>query len=218
MRTDEESPIKHKTKSLRKLAAAALLFAVAAPLHAATPAQTLGFTEAGGKPPFIARKDLSPDAAGGGAREFRLDLHFGANIETVLGIAPLIHYNSNKIAVIGLSNIAHAGFIMPNPLSIVSYESDTPPAITLHGESVSADANRVMPLTWMDMNEIGDVAGATMHAPARIITIAFQWKAGATGNARIGITQSEFGNAHPRPAHLVGMWIQTAASPPKTAS
>lgn len=73
MTSDEESPIKYETKSLRKLAAAALWFAAAAPLHAAVPAQTLGFTEANRKPLFIARKDLLPDAAGGGGELLATD-------------------------------------------------------------------------------------------------------------------------------------------------
>ncbi|MGR3913536.1 MAG: hypothetical protein OD918_03255 [Gammaproteobacteria bacterium] len=135
-----------------------------------------------------------PDAAGGGAVEFSLDLYFGANTETVLAITPMISYNSKKIDVIGLSNIVSAGLAMPNPSPNKPTDLDTPPTITVDHESVISDADKVTSIGWVDMHEISEVAGATIAKPVRLVTIAFKWKAGATGNSHIGITQSNAGS------------------------
>ncbi|MGR3915136.1 MAG: hypothetical protein OD918_11620, partial [Gammaproteobacteria bacterium] len=202
--TTEESPIKHKTKSLLKLAAAAMLFFAATPLHAANAldhpghsVQRMGFTEANEKPPFIARKDLLPDAASGGAIEFSLDLYFGTNTQPVHSIMPLIHYNSKKIKVISVSNILRSGHISPLKLGNPRYTPESPlSALTVDGKPVDSDADGVMLLSWHGNNKIDAVAKATTHAPVRIATIKFKWKAGATGNTYIGITQGDSGTAH----------------------
>ncbi|MGR3912922.1 MAG: hypothetical protein OD918_00090, partial [Gammaproteobacteria bacterium] len=206
--TTEESPIKHKTKSLLKLAAAAMLFFAATPLHAADAhvhpghsMQTLGFTEVGKGLPFIPRIDVMPAAAGGGAVEFSLDLHFGANTPVTLGIAPLIHYDSNIIEVTNITNIALAGLSMPKETpsknTTRGYNQDEkPPTITIDGKLVTADTDTLMYLAWLDTNAIKRVGGATATRPVRIATITFRWKAGAIGNTHIGITQADFGGAH----------------------
>ncbi|MGR3913751.1 MAG: hypothetical protein OD918_04375, partial [Gammaproteobacteria bacterium] len=206
--TTEESPIKHKTKSMLKLAVAAMLLFAATPLHAATQLHVgesvhkLGFAIAGEAPlPPLDRKDLPAVAVGDGATIFSLDLYFGADTHPVAGIAPQIHFNSNKIEIIDISKILPAGLGMPDKDTfrgrIRRYQPDPPlPAITIAGVSVTDDTDMSLSLAWMDVSEISGVAKATVDAPVHIITIQFQWKAGATGNSHIGITQSAFGNAH----------------------
>ncbi|MGR3913526.1 MAG: hypothetical protein OD918_03205 [Gammaproteobacteria bacterium] len=203
--------MKHKTKSLLKLATA-LLFCVTAPLHAADTRfhpgdslQKLGFTETNKGLPLIPSKDLLPDAAGGGAVTFSLDLYFGTNTQPVYSIIPLIHYNSKKIEVILISNIVGSGHINPLPHKEDQKEDEknpdyTPelplPAITVGGKPVASDADRVMLLSWQAGNKFDKVAKATTTAMMRIATITFRWKAGAIGNTHIGITQGEASNAH----------------------
>ncbi|MGR3915159.1 MAG: hypothetical protein OD918_11735, partial [Gammaproteobacteria bacterium] len=163
---------------------------------------TMGFAEIGEAPlPPLNRIDLPPAAAGDGAVEFSLDLYFGANTPVVLGIAPLIHYDSNIIEVADITNIAPAGLGKPDkkPSSntIRGYKQDEPPpTIKIDGKLVTADTDTLMYLGWMDINEIKHVTGATATRPARIATIKFKWKAGAIGNTHIGITQSDFSTAH----------------------
>jgi len=199
----------HKTKLLVKLAAAMLLFFSVAPLHAAVPLhangskQTMGFTKPNKMPPLIRNTDLMQVIAGDATMTFSLDLHFGTGTDDqpVLSIMPLIHYNSKKIDVIGISNPLHAGIFKPNLSElrnyIHNYKPDPPlPAITIARKSMAADTDTAMQLIWLDINGISDVAEATIESPVRIITIAFKWKAGAMGNSYIGITQSGSGVAH----------------------
>ncbi|MGR3914534.1 MAG: hypothetical protein OD918_08455 [Gammaproteobacteria bacterium] len=186
--------MKHRMKPLWKRAAAMLLFAGGAPLHAHASVHTMGFTEAGKGMPFITSKAVPPVATRDASPEFRLDLHFGADSHPVLGIAPLIHYNSRKLEVVGISNIAHDGLFTPRTLTPRRIEF-APPTITIADKPVVADTDGALPLIWLDTKKIAAIAGATAANPVRIATITFKWKAGATGDSHIALTQNAVGIA-----------------------
>jgi len=172
----------------------ALFFVATAYTQTAASVQTMGFTEVNQGMPFITTKAVPPVATSDVSPEFRLDLHFGTDTQPVFGIAPLIHYNSSKLEVVAISNIANTGFLKPHS----STRPDTgidPPTITIAGKSVVADTDSALPLIWLDMRKIASVAGATVAAPVRMATITFKWKAGAAGNSHIALTQNPIGTA-----------------------
>ena len=111
--------MKHKTKSLLKLAAAAaMLFFVGRAVacrRCALSSRPFDCTRCASPksgeaplPLILNHIDLPPAAAGDGSVTFSLDLYFGAN--TAAGVryhAPLIHYDSNILEVITeITNIA----------------------------------------------------------------------------------------------------------------
>jgi len=182
-------------KPLPKLPAAlALFFAIAAHAQTDESVQTMGFTEVNQGMPFITTKAVPPVATSDASPKFRLDLHFGTDTQPVLVIAPLIHYNSSKLEIVAISNIATARLLMPQHSDLSGGKMD-PLTITIAGQLVVADTDTALLLTWLDMDEIVSVADATVAAPVRMVTITFQWKAGATGDSHIAITQDPFGVA-----------------------
>ena len=185
-----------KVKAVLKLAVAALLSCAAAPLYAAG-TQTMGFTEPNQTPPFITVKDMTQGAADDGSLTFSLDLHFATDTQPTLGVAPLIHYNSKKLEVIGISNIMHAGFIKP-PQQLLVYPYNPgrqPPLIAAGDEPLRADSDTWMVLSWLDINGIRAVSGATMANPVRAATVTFRWKPGAVGGSHIALTENRAGAA-----------------------
>ena len=202
-----------KIKAVLKLATAALLSFTIAPLCAAQSPfallsqhadqsrqeQEMGFTEPGQASSFIANKVI-PKNAKGNALTFSLDLRFGSDTQPVRGILPLILYNSEQIKVVGISNIVNASLLRPARAKLKKYISDytpdTPPALTtVAGEAISANADKSLALTWLDISGISAVSGATPARPVRVATIKFRWIPGAERTSHIGITHSELGVA-----------------------
>ena len=184
-----------KMKAFLKLTVAALLSFVTAPLYAsevlhATQVQKMGFTEANQGLPFTTSKDMTQGVAADGSLAFSLDLHFGTDTLPVVGITTLVHYDSEKIEVTGISNIVPAHFA-PDPLNIVR-ENPDPPAINVAGKSVVASTDEAIALGWGSLTTIDALANATLDAPVRVATIQFKWKAGAAGNSNILITEAAF--------------------------
>ncbi|MGR3914002.1 MAG: hypothetical protein OD918_05670 [Gammaproteobacteria bacterium] len=199
--------MKHNMKSLLQLAAAALFFACA-PALAAT--QTLGFTEANQAPPFITHKDVTP--GGDAASTFSLDLHFETGTQPVFGIAPLIHYNSKKIEVIGVTNIMPPGLVNrmldryphhPPTIKIIGGFGVSDKVARRHGTEqhnslfgvVTADTDTALRLVWLDQKSIQSANAAVAGNPVRLATITFRWKAGIVGNSHIALSQFRYGTA-----------------------
>ncbi len=184
-----------KVKAVLKLAAAALLSFAATPLYAdgapfVPPAQILGFTEANQTPPFITSKDMTRGAVSDGSLTFSLDMFFGTNTPNSFAISPMIQYDSAKLDIIEIANVAHAGFFKPEP-SRVNDRKFKIADWSRKPEFAGADTEFL--LVWMDLNEITAVSGATTENPVRLATIKFKWKAGATGASQIAIVESEAG-------------------------
>ncbi|MDA8014225.1 MAG: hypothetical protein MPK09_01240, partial [Gammaproteobacteria bacterium] len=106
------------------------------------------------------------------------------------GILPLIQYDSAKLDIIEISNVAHAGFFKPEP-SRVNDRKFKIADWSRKPEFAGADTEFL--LVWMDLNEITAVSGATPENPVRIATIKFQWKAGAVGASQIAIIEGDAG-------------------------
>ena len=181
-----------KMQAFLKLTVAALLSFATAPLYAAAPVQKMGFTEPNQTPPFLMDKDMTRGAAGDGSLVFSLDLHFGASAPKTVGISPLIQYDSAKLDIIEITNVAHAGFFKPAPSRVSDYkhkiaESSRMPAF--------ADADTEFSLVWADMFEIAAVSGATLEKPVRVATVKFKWLADAAGDSQIAIIESDVGSA-----------------------
>ena len=184
-----------KIKAVLKLAAAALLSFTIAPLYAngapfVPPAQILGFTEANQTPPFITSKDMTRGAVSDGSLTFSLDMFFGTNTQNSFAISPMIQYDSAKLDIIEIANVAHAGFFKPEPSRINDRKFKI---ADWSRKPAFAGADTEFLLVWMDLNEITAVSGATPENPVRLATIKFKWKAGATGASQIAIVESEAG-------------------------
>ena len=184
-----------KVKAVLKLAAAALLSFAAAPLYAngapyVPPAQILGFTEANQTPPFITSKDMTRGAVSDGSLTFSLDMFFGTNTPNSFAISPMIQYDSAKLDIIEIANVAHAGFFKPEPSRINDRKFKI---ADWSRKPAFAGADTEFLLVWMDLNEITAVSGATPENPVRLATIKFKWKAGTTGASQIAIVESEAG-------------------------
>ncbi|MDA7967557.1 MAG: hypothetical protein MPK31_01265 [Gammaproteobacteria bacterium] len=184
-----------KVKAVLKVATTALLFFAAAPLYAdgapyVPPAQILGFTEANQTPPFITSKDMTRGAASDGSLTFSLDMFFGTDTPVTFGILPLIQYDSAKLDIIEISNVAHAGFFKPEPSRVNDRKFKI---ADWSRKPAFAGADTEFLLVWMDLNEITAVSGATTENPVRIATIKFQWKAGAVGASQIAIIEGDAG-------------------------
>ena len=182
-------------KAVLKLAAAALLSFAAAPLYAngapyVPPAQILGFTEANQTPPFITSKDMTRGAASDGSLTFSLDMFFGTNTPNSFAISPMIQYDSAKLDIIEIANVAHAGFFKPEPSRVNDRKFKI---ADWSRKPAFAGADTEFLLVWMDLNEITAVSGATTENPVRIATIKFQWKAGAVGASQIAIIEGDAG-------------------------
>ena len=182
-------------KAILKIATAALLSCAAALLYAdeapfVPPAQIIGFTEANQTPPFITSKDMTRGAASDGSLTFSLDMFFGTNTPNSFAISPMIQYDSAKLDIIEIANVAHAGFFKPEP-SRVNDRKFKIADWSRKPEFAGADTEFL--LVWMDLNEITAVSGATPENPVRLATIKFKWKAGATGASQIAIVESEAG-------------------------
>ena len=181
-----------KMQAFLKLTVAALLSFAVAPLYAAAPVQKMGFTEPNQTPPFLMDKDMTRGAAGDGSLVFSLDLLFGANTPKTTSILPLIQYDSAKLDIIEIANVAQAGLVKPDPARLNEYkyriaESSRNPAF--------ADADMEFALAWIDLNEITAVSGATPEKPMRVATVKFRWRADATGDSQIAIIEAEAGVA-----------------------
>ena len=188
-----------KVKAVLKLATAALLSCAATPLYAAealhaAPVHKMGFTAPNQAPPFLTYMDMTQGAAGNGSLVFSLDLHFGASTPTTSSILPLIQYDSAKLNIIGIANVAHAGFFKPDPS--LSRINDYKYKIAESSRKLAfADADTEFALVWADMFAIAAVSGATPEKPVRIATIKFEWLAGAAGNSQIAIIEAAAGVA-----------------------
>ena len=181
-----------KMQAFLKLTVAALLSFATAPLYASAPVQKMGFTEPNQTPPFLMDKDMTRGAAGDGSLVFSLDLLFGANTPKTTSILPLIQYDSAKLDIIEIANVAQAGLVKPDPARLNEYkyriaESSRNPAF--------ADADMEFALAWIDLNEITAVSGATPEKPMRVATVKFRWRADATGDSQIAIIEAEAGVA-----------------------
>lgn len=184
-------------KPFLKLAVAALLYFFAVPLYAAeplhdAPVQTMGFTDPDQGLPFRTSMDMTRDAASDGSLTFSLDLLYGTDTQPVRVVKPMIHYNSKKLEVINISNIAHAGISMPDPQSLLTYSygrGAQPPLIANGTKPMRANTDTRILLAWLDIDRIRAVADATLRNPVRVATLTFKWKPGATGNDHIFITE-----------------------------
>ncbi|MGR3912919.1 MAG: hypothetical protein OD918_00065, partial [Gammaproteobacteria bacterium] len=191
-----------------------------APAHATNHTltnHTLGFTEANQAPPFITHKDVTP--RGDAASTFSLDLHFETRTQPVFGIAPLIHYNSEKIEIIGVTNIMPPGLVNrmldryphhPPTIRITGESGESGASDTVvrvqgverhsgiigrPGELVTADTDTALRLVWLDQKSIQSANLAVTGNPVRLATITFRWKAGIVGNSHIAISQFRYGIA-----------------------
>ena len=197
-----------KIKSVLKLATAvALSFGISPLCVASSPSailpqshsdamQTLKFAWVDQKQgrELLKLSPVAPD----GDNVFSLDLIFHTDKEEgKLGIASLIHYNSKKIEIAGISNVADAD-IQPDPSNLNTRPDKPKPgqSIKVAGVSVATDTDTSLLLTWQAREGIPSLSVATEEQPARLATIKFKWKEDVAGSSYIGITPARFGSVH----------------------
>ncbi|MDA8007894.1 MAG: hypothetical protein MPJ81_06825, partial [Gammaproteobacteria bacterium] len=119
-----------------------------------------------------------------------MDMFFGTNTPNSFAISPMIQYDSAKLDIIEIANVAHAGFFKPEPSRVNDRKFKI---ADWSRKPAFAGADTEFLLVWADLNEITAVSGATPENPVRIATIKFQWKAGAVGASQIAIIEGDAG-------------------------